>query len=224
MVKEPRAGRTKTRLARTLGAARAAFVYRAMMASLVARLSQDTRWQTVLAVTPDEALGQAVFGRGTHRIRQGRIRQGRIRQGRIRQGHIGQGHIGQGRGDLGQRLQSIADRMPRGPIVIVGTDIPAITPSAISAAFRTLGSHDAVFGPSSDGGYWLVGLKRRPRVPRAFRDVRWSSAHALEDTQANLAGLSVAKIAALDDVDDGADFARLKHLMGRRVLPRIETA
>ena len=37
MVKEPRAGRTKTRLARTLGAARAAFVYRAMMASLVAR-------------------------------------------------------------------------------------------------------------------------------------------------------------------------------------------
>ena len=209
MVKEPRAGRTKTRLARTLGAARAAFVYRAMMASLVARLSQDTRWQTVLAVTPDEALGQAVFGRGTHRIRQG---------------HIGQGHIGQGRGDLGQRLQSIADRMPRGPIVIVGTDIPAITPSAISAAFRTLGSHDAVFGPSSDGGYWLVGLKRRPRVPRAFRDVRWSSAHALEDTQANLAGLSVGKIAALDDVDDGADFARLKHLIGRRVLPRIETA
>ena len=111
--------------------------------------------------------------------------------------------------------------MPRGPIVIVGTDIPAITPSAISAAFRTLGSHDAVFGPSSDGGYWLVGLKRRPRVPRAFRDVRWSSAHALEDTQANLAGLSVGKIAALDDVDDGADFARLKHLMGRRVLPPL---
>ena len=111
MVKEPRAGKTKTRLAKIIGAARATGVYRAMMASLVARLGRDTRWQTVLAVSPDEALGQAVFGRGTVRI--------------------GQGQIGQGRGDLGQRLQRLADRIPAGPIVIVGTDIPAITPSAI---------------------------------------------------------------------------------------------
>ena len=199
MVKEPRAGRTKTRLARTLGAARATCVYRAMMASLVGRLSRDTRWQTVLAVSPDEALGQAVFGGGT--------------------GSIGHGRIGQGRGDLGFRLQSLAQRMPPGPIVIVGTDIPGITPCAIASAFSALGRHDAVFGPSPDGGYWLVGLKRRPRVHRAFANVRWSSAHALADTQENLRGLSLAKIAVLDDVDDGADFAAMKHLIGRRVLP-----
>lgn len=194
MVKEPRAGKTKTRLAKIIGAARATGVYRAMMASLVARLGRDTRWQTVLAVSPDEALGQAVFGRGTVRI-------------------------GQGRGDLGQRLQRLADRMPAGPIVMVGTDIPAITPSAIASAFRALGRHDAVFGPSSDGGYWLVGLKRRPRVRHAFANVRWSSPHALKDTQANFRGRRVAKIAALDDVDDGADFVAMKHLIGRRVLP-----
>ena len=199
MVKEPRAGKTKTRLAKIIGAARATGVYRAMMASLVARLGRDTRWQTVLAVSPDEALGQAVFGRGTVRI--------------------GQGQIGQGRGDLGQRLQRLADRIPAGPIMIVGTDIPAITPSAIASAFRALGRHDAVFGPSSDGGYWLVGLKRRPRVAIAFANVRWSSPHALKDTQTNFRGLSVAKIAVLDDVDDGADFAAMKHLIGRRVLP-----
>ncbi len=209
MVKEPRAGKTKTRLAKIIGAARATGVYRAMMASLVARLGRDTRWQTVLAVSPDEALGQAVFGRGT----------GRIGHSRIGQGQIGQAQIGQGRGDLGQRLQRLADRIPAGPIVIVGTDIPAITPSAIASAFRALGRHDAVFGPSSDGGYWLVGLKRRPRVAIAFANVRWSSPHALKDTQANFRGLSVAKIAVLDDVDDGAAFAAMKHLIGRRVLP-----
>ena len=194
MVKEPRAGRTKTRLARTLGAARAACIYRAMMASLVARLSRDTRWQTVLAISPDEALAQPVFGGVTRRI-------------------------GQGRGDLGHRLQSLCARMPPGPIVIVGTDIPGITSSAIASAFRALGGNDAVVGPSSDGGYWLVGLKRRPGVEHVFRNVRWSTAHALADTQANLRGRRVAQIAIMDDVDDGADFAGLKHLIGRRVLP-----
>ena len=194
MVKEPRAGRIKTRLARTLGAARAACVYRAMMASLVARLSRDTRWQTVLAVSPDEAMTQPVFGGFTRRI-------------------------GQGRGDLGERLQRLVRRIPRGPIVIVGTDIPGITPSAIASAFRALGGNDAVFGPSPDGGYWLVGLKRRRRDEQAFYNVRWSTAHALADTQANLSGRRVAKIAILDDVDDGADFAGLKPLIGRRVLP-----
>jgi uncharacterized protein len=53
-------------------------------------------------------------------------------------------------------------------------------------------------------------LRRRPRLPPAlFEKVRWSSAHALDDTLAGLPrGLSVAFLETLEDVDDGASYAR----------------
>ncbi len=194
MVKEPLAGRVKTRLARGIGAVGAVSVYRAMLGSVAARLGADRRWQTVLAVSPDTA-------RVSRMLPHGRLA------------------IPQGQGDLGQRLQAVFAMVPPGPVVVIGTDIPGITPRDIADAFRALGSHDAVFGSSPDGGYWLVGLKRRPRVPRAFGSVRWSSSFALADTEANLHRLKIAHLAVRDDVDDAASLMRLAPLIGRRILP-----
>jgi glycosyltransferase A (GT-A) superfamily protein (DUF2064 family) len=65
-----------------------------------------------------------------------------------------------------------------------------------------------VFGPAADGGYWLVGLKRRPRFIDPFQGVRWSSSQALADTLRNLVGHSHVLLETLADVDDGASFAR----------------
>ena len=131
--------------------------------------------------------------------------------------------VPQGTGLLGDRLQRVCDVMPPGPDVIIGTDIPSITPADIAAAFRCLGSHDAVFGPSQDGGYWLIGLKRRPNVPRPFDRVRWSSQHALSDTGENLSrfksGLKIAYLRHLDDVDTVDDLAGQRPFIGRRILP-----
>src|SRR6266849_887762 len=86
----------------------------------------------------------------------------------------------------------------------------AIRPAHIAASFRALGDHQAVFGPAADGGYWLVGLRRRPCLPRRlFERVRWSSEHALADTLAGLPkGLSVAWLETLEDVDDARAHAR----------------
>lgn len=125
----------------------------------------------------------------------------------------------QGSGGLGHRLQLVMDRAPRGPVVVVGTDIPAIRSGDIANAFRKLGSHDAVFGPSSDGGYWLVGLRRRPRRLRPFDGVRWSSEFALADTLRNLNGRRVALLGQHDDIDEISDWQRLSHLVGRRITP-----
>jgi uncharacterized protein len=194
MIKEPVGGRVKTRLARGIGTVAATAAYRAMLSSVVARLGADQRWQTVLAVSPDVALPSSMLPDIRARVPQGG-------------------------GDLGQRLQRIFDQLPTGPVVVIGTDIPAIQPSDIAQAFHALGSHDAVFGPSRDGGYWLIGMKRRPRVICAFDNVRWSSEHALADTAANLKGLGVAHLRPLDDVDTADDFALQKSLIGRRVLP-----
>jgi len=100
---------------------------------------------------------------------------------------------------------------------MIGTDIPDITPAHIVQAFRILGRADCVFGRATDGGYWLVGARRRPRTPRPFANVRWSSEHALADTLANLASQSIGFVATLSDVDDAAALARCTGF-GRRVV------
>ena len=55
--------------------------------------------------------------------------------------------------------------LPPGPVVVIGSDIPGITARHIAEAFRLLGRHAFVFGPARDGGYWLVGARRRPAGP-----------------------------------------------------------
>lgn len=193
MVKEPRAGRVKTRLARGIGVMRATQFYRHATAALLARVTRPSEWQTILAVAPDVARDNPAWP-----------------------AHLAR--IAQGRGELGARMQRVMDGLPPGPVLIIGSDIPGIQAEHIRAAFRALGRHGAVFGPAPDGGYWLVGLKRVPRVPRAFGNVRWSSAHTLGDTVRNLEGLSVARLGLLDDVDEAADLARLGGAHGRRVV------
>lgn len=195
MARAPVAGRVKTRLARDVGVAEATRFARHSLTALLARLAPDPRWRLILAITPDVSLADRVW------------------QERV-------AVIPQGRGDLGQRMQRLFDARPRGPLVIVGTDIPAVTPAHIAHAFRLLGRHDAVLGPADDGGYWLIGLRRRPRVLRPFAGVRWSGPNALADTRANLARSSVGLLARLSDVDSAADLARARPLLGRRILPR----
>ncbi len=93
-------------------------------------------------------------------------------------------------------------RFGPGPVIIVGADIPGIDARHIAEAIEGLRSHDAVFGPAPDGGYWLVGL-RGGQVPQGFMDnVRWSSEHTLSDTLKTLRpNARVAKLEELRDVD-----------------------
>ncbi len=120
------------------------------------------------------------------------------------------GRVCQGRGGLGQRMQRIFDRCGQGPLIIVGTDIPFVSSGMIAEAFRRLRSSDAVFGRAEDGGYWLVGLRRRPKRLAPFDNVRWSSRHALADTLNNLAGHRIALAVTLFDIDTEADYRRYR--------------
>ena len=99
--------------------------------------------------------------------------------------------------------------LPPGPVVIVGADIPDLTAAHVAAAFRRLGDHDWVIGPAEDGGYWLIGARRRPHLRLPFEGVRWGGAHALADTLAGLGQARVAELEVLRDVDRGADLARI---------------
>ncbi len=117
--------------------------------------------------------------------------------------------MAQQRGDLGRRMDRAMRGFGPGPVVLVGSDIPDISARHIAAAFRALGRHDAVFGPADDGGYWLVGLRRRPAHPDPFSPVRWSSRHALADTVANLGRrYDHVLLETLTDIDDAASLRR----------------
>jgi uncharacterized protein len=194
MAKLPVAGGVKTRLAREIGVARATGFARHAAAALLQRVGFDRRWQTILAVAPDYGVHSRAWPRGLARVPQGG-------------------------GNLGARMQRIFDRPHAGPIVIVGTDVPGIRAAHTAEALRLLGRHDAVLGPATDGGYWLVGLRRHPRVLRPFANVRWSSPQALADTLANLKGHAVAFVATLRDVDSASDLRLNAASLGRRVLP-----
>jgi len=113
----------------------------------------------------------------------------------------------QGPGDLGARMARALARAAPGPRILVGSDIPALRPSHIAAAFRALARADFVFGPAADGGYWLIGTRLRVLPPMLFRGVRWSSEHAMRDSLATIplhAGVAFA--ARLADVDDGESY------------------
>lgn len=192
MVKPPLAGRAKTRLAREVGAVEAAAFYRHTSRAVIRRLASDPRWQTVLAVTPDVDIGARFWPGSIARV-------------------------AQGGGGLGVRMQRPMNHLPPGPVVLIGTDIPAVRPSNIAEAFRLLGENDVVFGPATDGGFWLVGQRRTPRAVDAFRGVRWSAAETLSDTLRNLESHRVGMAATLSDVDDAADLVSVRSWSGRVV-------
>ncbi len=194
MVKAPEAGRIKTRLARGIGVSEALRFYRSATGALSRRVSNDTRWETLLSISPERALHHPVWPARVSRR-------------------------GQGRGDLGQRMQKVVEELPPGPVVIIGSDIPGITSSHIARAFRELGSADLVIGPAPDGGYWLIGFKRQPRVHKVFDNVRWSHAATLSDTLRNASGLRVTLIEELDDVDHAGDLGTVAGWSGRVILP-----
>ncbi len=194
MAKVPEMGRVKTRLARDIGSVAATSLYRHLLSTTIARLARDPRWQTILAVAPDAGLASRALPPRVARM-------------------------AQGRGDLGQRMQRLIERAPDGPTVLIGSDIPGVTPALIAGAFRALAGADAVVGPAADGGFWLVGLRRTRRVPRPFAGVRWSQPLTLAETLANLAGRRIRFAADRSDIDCGRDAAAHPG-SGRRIIPR----
>ncbi|MEO1067400.1 MAG: TIGR04282 family arsenosugar biosynthesis glycosyltransferase [Pseudomonadota bacterium] len=192
----PQYGRVKTRLARDIGPLAALRFYKSTLASVHRRLQPMPNTTFHVSLTPDWVIDE---GPGPMFDDAWMLRQGT--------------------GDLGQRMARAFRIPPPGPVLIIGSDIPDIRPARLESAFSALGCHDAVFGPSKDGGYWLVGLKRLRATPRHFmRGVRWSSENALKDTLATLPKhWAISYIEALDDIDTGSDYAAFtsRSMMGR---------
>ena len=118
--------------------------------------------------------------------------------------------------DLGERMHNAftyAKCRSANKIVIIGSDSPNLPVKFIKIAFCRLNEYDIVIGPSSDGGYYLIGLKE----PEAalFKGVKWSTSDVLDNTlkQAKNLGRSVSLLDEWHDVDDLQGLAVLKNYL-----------
>jgi rSAM/selenodomain-associated transferase 1 len=113
-------------------------------------------------------------------------------------------------GDLGARMLT-ACQAAAGPVLVIGTDCPALTPSHLHDAADALrAGTDVVVIPAEDGGYVLIG-SRRPQ-PRLFDEMTWSTDQVMAQTRQRVAqsGFTWRELPPLWDVDRPDDLARLR--------------
>ncbi len=110
--------------------------------------------------------------------------------------------------DLGERMKNafidgFDDNYRR--VILIGTDLPDIKPKHIEKAFKALKTKDAVFGPSEDGGYYLIGLSKMHQF--IFDDKPWSQPSLLEETLKQLENknISYKTLKTLNDIDTFED-------------------
>ncbi len=110
----------------------------------------------------------------------------------------------QEQGDLGQRMSSaFAKGFELGyeNIIGIGTDLPEMSADLIKQAFDELKRFDAVFGPATDGGYYLLGMKQM--ISSIFKNKNWSTEHLYQETKDELieSGVSISELKTLNDID-----------------------
>ena len=100
----------------------------------------------------------------------------------------------QGAGSLGTKMnrqflkthsKKTLSHQSRNPILIIGTDLPSISHSDLIQAIQILNHKEMVLGPSSDGGYWLIGLSNKlinPLCAWPFSGIKWGTDNVLQET------------------------------------------
>ncbi|MCA9245614.1 MAG: TIGR04282 family arsenosugar biosynthesis glycosyltransferase [Planctomycetales bacterium] len=181
-------GQVKTRLARDIGDVGAAELHREFLATTLARIGNAGDARTIV-FTPQEMEGAFADLAGPAWRRES-----------------------QSRGTLGDRLKAhLANQWRAGATncLILGADCPHLPLEAIDEAFQRLETHDAVLGPSDDGGYWLLGLHRMLPI---FDDIAWGTETVFQTTIDRLRAQNrrVHILPNCFDIDTSRDLVRLR--------------
>jgi rSAM/selenodomain-associated transferase 1 len=188
--KAPQAGLAKTRLIPALGAEGAAKLARRMLGHTLAQALAAGAQAVELCMSPapsDPAWNGVTLPQDV-------------------------AHSEQGDGDLGARMTRAMQRalaQQQGPVLLMGTDCPALSAAHIAEASYQLEQHDAVLLPAVDGGYVMIGL--RAYSPSLFTDMAWSTRAVAFETLRRMAslGLHVWQGPLLHDIDEPTDLVHL---------------
>jgi|CXWL01.1.fsa_nt_gi rSAM/selenodomain-associated transferase 1 len=208
-LKAPRAGEVKTRLGASIGERLAVEVYRALTRAVMAatRPRGPSDFARVVCFAPADARVEIAAWLGDEEL------------------------MAQASGDLGHRMdQAFAYSFASGAkaTVIIGTDSLAVDHAAVVAAFSALETADVMLRGARDGGYTLIGLRKRQ--PALFPDIKWSTGEVLAETLARAAAVGLRVLVDGPDADiDTADDLReqmdaLEPHLGRELARRIREA
>ncbi|MDO8670899.1 MAG: TIGR04282 family arsenosugar biosynthesis glycosyltransferase [Dehalococcoidia bacterium] len=183
--KYPYPGAVKTRLASRLGFGLAAGLYRAFLRDLDAAFP-GAFW----AYAPAESPFPDLLGAGRRYL---------VQEG----------------ADLGERMANLFCRLfgqGFGRVVLVGSDIPHLSPALVEKAFEALARYDVVLGPAMDGGYYLLGMRASHDL---FSGIEWSTPRVLTQTLAKVAeqGISFSLLPQSFDIDEPEDLDKLMALV-----------
>jgi uncharacterized protein len=180
--RNPELGKVKTRLAKTVGDTKALEIY--------LKLAAHTK-----AITEQVPVSKIICY--SHFIDNQDIWPAFRYQKKLQQGS-----------DLGEKMSNaFAEEFENSSVstCIIGTDCFELTSKIIEDAFQKLETHDAVFGPARDGGYYLLGMNKF--VPQLFQKKKWSTSSVAADTILDFQKLelSYALLPTLSDVDEEKD-------------------
>jgi rSAM/selenodomain-associated transferase 1 len=193
----PYPGKVKTRLAQSLGEARAARFYRICADAIlgeISRLPENVEKNIFCADKTDEPEVRRWAGPGFNFA--------------VQKGE-----------SLGQRLQNaFSSVLGNGAqkAVAVASDVPDLSAGIMNEAIQALDGHDIVIGPCYDGGYYLLGMKRLHH--ELFHGISWSTEQVYRQTlaAAGKSGLTVHQLQTLIDIDTVADLHRWSEMDSRR--------
>ena len=190
MTRWPASGRCKRRLAGSLGAAAAAGIQARLISHTLTVAQSLARHEQLRLHIAISGAGPRARHRWLASIPEASI-------------------SAQSRGDLGQRMRREVLRArsahPGAPVMLIGTDLPDLSPRDLMRAMELLHYSPLVLGPSKDGGYWLLGLgAATPGAPSwLFHSIPWGcdSVFRLTWERACLRGLTPARLDARNDID-----------------------
>lgn len=185
-VKYPEPGKVKTRIARDLGAHRAAEIYSRIAMRTIENVSMPDIHETVIYFDPPDGEKEVRLWLGIDDVN----------------------YEPQSGGTIGDRMSNAFERVFSGgaeKAVLVGSDVPEITGGTINDAFKLLEETDVVIGPAADGGYYLLGLKKFE--PFLFSGIEWGTSLVLERTldrikEKNLSHKTLDTLKDVDSIDD----------------------
>ena len=110
--------------------------------------------------------------------------------------------------DLGDRMYNAFSAVHKSgdKTIIIGSDCPYLTYQIIEDGFKMLDSHDLVFGPTEDGGYYLLGMKSN--FKELFENIEWSTDKVLEQSIQSIKDLNLtySLLPVLEDIDTLTDW------------------
>lgn len=192
MLKAPRPGLVKTRLAREVGEPEATRIYRRLVEFQMSRLRRNCQVEVHFAPANAEAEMRSWLGNAHH-------------------------YEPQADGDLGDRMRAaMIGAFGRGAcrVVFLGGDCPYVDGDVLRVALAALDAAEVVLGPATDGGYYLLGMKWP--LPALFEGIDWGTSVVLQQTmeRSTSEGLRATLLRELEDVDDLPSWERASMLVG----------